>query len=171
MCFLSLQNINFLSNAIIKLLTEFNVVPDYELVSINSEECGNNSKKMISETYQKAIQNKKKGVIVFSGRQCSLGVTIKMCDIVILLNNVMNYDLLFQMMFRCMTERKDKKCGFVIDLNIKRISNIFINYSSQINHPDKKSLKDGIKYLMEEKIININGFYQMVHYKNVWIDI
>ena len=69
MCFLSLQNINFLSNAIIKLLTEFNVVPDYELVSINSEECGNNSKKMISETYQKAIQNKKKGVIVFSGRR------------------------------------------------------------------------------------------------------
>ena len=32
-------------------------------------------------------------------------------------------------MYRCMTERKDKKIGFVVDMNISRVLNTCINYS------------------------------------------
>jgi hypothetical protein len=29
--------------------------------------------------------------------------------------------MIYQMMFRCMTEDKNKKCGFVVDLNLQRL--------------------------------------------------
>jgi hypothetical protein len=58
-----------------------------------------------------------------------LGVSIDLCDVVILLNNLTSFDMLFQMMFRCMTPRKGKKAGFVIDLNIRRQINVALSYA------------------------------------------
>ena len=45
--------------------------------------------------------------MVLSGKQCSLGVSIDNCDIILLLNNSMGFDMIYQMMFRCMTEGKN----------------------------------------------------------------
>ena len=38
-----------------------------------------------------------------------------------MLNNNVGFDMIYQMMFRCMTEAKNKKCGFVIDPNLQRV--------------------------------------------------
>jgi hypothetical protein len=164
MAFLPQNNINEISKATIKLLKKYNVIPDYEIMSINSKTT-NNPKQSIEESRIRARNSGKKGVLVLSGKQCSLGVSINNCDIVLLLNNNMSFDMIYQMMFRCMTEGKNKKCGFVIDLHIYRvIETSIINYASLIKpdiHP-----KDAIKYILQERLINLNGDHWMQSFGN-----
>ena len=155
MAYLPHNNIDKISKATIKILEKYNVLPEYEIISINSKTT-NNPKKCIEDTRIKARYNGKKGVLVLSGKQCSLGVSIDNCDIVLLLNNFMGFDIIYQMMFRCMTEGKNKKCGFVVDLNIHRvIETSIINYASLIKpdiHP-----RDATKFILQERLINLNG--------------
>jgi hypothetical protein len=164
MAFLPQNNIDKISKATIKLLEKNNVIPEYEIISINSKTT-DNPKQSIEDARIKARNNGKKGVLVLSGRQCSLGVSIDNCDIVLLLNNNMGFDMIYQMMFRCMTEGKNKKCGFVIDLNIHRvIETSVINYASLIRpdiHP-----RDAIKFILQERLINLNGDHWIPSFGN-----
>jgi hypothetical protein len=164
MAFLPQNNIDKISKATIKLLEKYNVIPDYEIISINSKTTSN-PKVYIEEARIKAKNSNKKGVLVLSGRQCSLGVSIRNCDIVLLLNNNTGFDMIYQMMFRCMTESKDKKCGFVVDLNIHRvIETSLINYASLIkpeSHP-----KDATQYILQERLINLNADHWMPTFGN-----
>jgi hypothetical protein len=176
MAFLPQNNIDIISNATIKLLQKNNVIPNYEIISINSK-ITNNPKKLIEDTRIIAKNKGKIGVLVLSGRQCSLGVSIDNCDIVLLLNNNSSFDMIYQMMFRCMTESvfvtdsvlvtefKTKKCGFVVDLNIHRvIETSIINYASLIKpdiHP-----KEAIKYILQERLINLNGDHWVPSFGN-----
>ena len=164
MAFLPQNNIDKISKATIKLLERNNVIPDYEIISINSKTT-NNPKQSIEDVRIKARNSGKKGVLVLSGKQCSLGVTIDNCDIVLLLNNSMGFDMIYQMMFRCMTEGKNKKCGFVLDLNIHRvIETSVINYASLIKpdiHP-----RDATKFILQERLINLNGDHWMPSFGN-----
>ena len=148
--------IDILSETLKTFIQNKRLLEDYEIVCINSknENKDYNPIDIIETTRHKAINNNKKGVIVFSGKKCSLGITIKKCDIVILMTNIISYDTIFQMMYRCMTEDKNKKCGFVIDMNLKRSIDIISNYGLNIC-PDKTS-KEAIKYILEQKIINFN---------------
>ena len=159
MAFLPQNNIDKISKATIKLLERNNVIPDYEIISINSKTT-NNPKQSIEDARIKARNSGKKGVLVLSGKQCSLGVSIDNCDIVLLLNNSMGFDMIYQMMFRCMTEGKNKKCGFVIDLNIHRvIETSVINYASLIKpdiHP-----REATKFILQERLINLNADHWM----------
>jgi len=164
MAFLPQDNIDKISKATIKLLEQNKVITDYEIISINSKTT-NNPKQSIEDARIKARHRCKKGVLVLSGKQCSLGVSINNCDIVLLLNNCMGFDMIYQMMFRCMTEATNKKCGFVIDLNIHRvIETSVINYASLIkpdNHP-----KDATKFILQERLINLNGDHWMPSFGN-----
>ena len=45
-----------------------------------------------------------------------------------------------------MTEDKNKKIGFVVDLNISRVLNTFVNYTIYKN---EKSIEDKLKYLIQ----------------------
>lgn len=164
MTFLPQNNIDKISKATISLLEKYNVVPDYELISINSKVTSNPTQ-TIEDARNKARISGKKGVLVFSGKQCSLGVTINNCDIVLLLNNNMGFDMIYQMMFRCMTEGANKKCGFVIDLNIHRVvETSVINYASLIK-PDKHP-KEATKFILQERLINLNGDHWMSSFGN-----
>lgn len=160
MAFLPQNDIDKISNATKKLLEKNNVIPEYEIVIINSTAVGSNPKKTIEEGREKAKNLNKKAVLVLSGRQCSLGVTIKMCDIVLLLNNNMSFDMIYQMMFRSMSEEKNKKCGFVVDLNIHRVVETSIMEYASIIKPNIHP-KEAIKYILQEKLINLNGDHWM----------
>lgn len=148
--------IDILSETLKSFIENKQLLDDYEIVCINSknENKDYNPIDIIENTRIKAINNNKKGVLVFAGKKCSLGITIKKCDIVILMTNILSYDTIFQMMYRCMTEDNNKRCGFVIDLNLKRSIDIITNYGLNIC-PDKTS-KEAIKYILEQKIINFN---------------
>jgi translation initiation factor 2 beta subunit (eIF-2beta)/eIF-5 len=155
MAFLPQNNIDKLSSALCSLLETHHVIPDYEIVSINSK-LTNHPKQSIEDARIRARTCGKKGVLVLSGKQCSLGVSIDNCDIVLLLNNNMGFDMIYQMMFRCMTEGKHKTCGFVVDLNIHRVINTTtIPYASLIKpeqHP-----RDAINYILQERLLTLNG--------------
>lgn len=155
LAFLPQNNINKISRATRKILLKYNIIPDYDILCINSKTT-DNPKQSIEEARISARNSNKKGVLVLSGRQCSLGVSIDNCDIVILLNGNMCFDMIYQMMFRCMTEGSRKKNGYVIDLNIHRvIETTIMNYASIIKpsiHP-----KEATKYILQERLINLNG--------------
>uniref|UniRef100_A0A6C0HAD5 Uncharacterized protein n=1 Tax=viral metagenome TaxID=1070528 RepID=A0A6C0HAD5_9ZZZZ len=165
MAFLPQNDIDIISNATMKLLKKYNVIPDYDIVSINSN-VTNNPKKTIEDARKTAKNSGKKGVLVLSGKQCSLGVTIKKCDIVLLMNNNMGFDMIYQMMFRSMSEEEGKKCGFVVDFNIHRaIDTSIVEYSSLIKPNDHP--RDAIKYVLQERLINLNGDDWMPSFGNV----
>lgn len=164
MAFLPQHNIDKISKATTKLLQKNKVIPDYEIVSINCSTT-NNPLNTIQDYRNKARNSGKKGVLVLSGKQCSLGVSIENCDIVLLLNNNMSYDMIYQMMFRCMTEGKGKKCGFVVDLNIHRVVDTsVINYASLIK-PDVHPII-ATKFILQERLINLNSDHWMPSFGN-----
>ena len=101
-----------------------------------------------------AKAEEKDGLILLAGNMLTLGITLNNCDVVMLLNNALSSDKVLQQMYRCMTEGADKKCGFVVDLNISRVLNTCINYSIYKND---KSAEDKLRYLTENHLINIDN--------------
>jgi hypothetical protein len=154
MAFLPQDNIEQICLATEQLLTKHNVIPEFEILRINSK-VTQNPKQDIEDAEKRARHKKKKGVLVLSGKQCSLGVTIPNCDIVLLLNDNTSFDMIYQMMFRCMTEGVGKNFGFVIDLNIHRVLETILYEYGSLVQPDKHP-RDGFQYLLQERIINLN---------------
>ena len=113
-------------------------------------------KNQINIRETKAKSEGKIGLILLAGNQCSLGITLPLCDIVVLLNNTLSSDRIMQMMYRCMSESNsgDKKCGFVVDLNISRVLNTLLEYNISKSN---KTIKNKLEYLIENNLINIDS--------------
>ena len=161
MCFLPRNNIEEISRCTQELLEQEHPLfhPKKNrgilIVRINTKVSSGDAMKRIKDAQSEAKRDGKKGVLVLSGEQCHLGVTIPNCDVVILLNNTKSYDKVWQMIFRGMTEAANKKFGFVIDLNIHRVINTIMEYGSKIkplDHPIK-----AIYYMLKERLIGLNS--------------
>ncbi|ADO67506.1 putative methyltransferase [Cafeteria roenbergensis virus] len=160
LCFLpvGIENmpIDVLSEAYQTLLEQEKIIPDFNIVTINSKNNnGGNPKDIVDDAYQKTINDKKSGLLILSGKQLSLGVSIPHCDIVILMNNITSMDMIYQMMFRCMTEDDNKQSGFVIDLNLDRSINMIADYSTKI-YNSSSDIKKGIKKILSQNLIGFN---------------
>jgi site-specific DNA-methyltransferase (adenine-specific) len=83
----------------------------------------------ISALEENAIHANKSGLILLLGFKCSMGISLSLADVVVLLNNGQSMDMYMQMMMRSMTEDKgkNKKRGFVIDYNQKRVLQTTLN--------------------------------------------
>src|SRR5271156_5743944 len=68
-----------------------------------------------------AKRNGKSGIIILTAVRCALAISLPFVDIVCLFNHFTWPDLIYQMLYRSMTERKKKKFGYVIDFNPTRI--------------------------------------------------
>lgn len=85
----------------------------YEIIGIY----GNNKKgpkEQIKDAQRRAYNANKSWVIVITGLQCNMGVSIPECDIVVLMNNTKEFDTLHQMVFRCMTESPGKNVDLLL---------------------------------------------------------
>jgi hypothetical protein len=154
--FLPPTNIDETSKALKTIMTDDNILSEYNIYSINSKSndiSALNIKETIIKYEKEAIECKKKGLILLAGNMLSLGITLSNCDIVMLLNNTLSSDKVMQQMYRSMTEGINKKYGFVVDMNISRVLNTCINYSVE-----KKdlTLEDKIKYIIDYHLINID---------------
>ena len=110
-------------------MKEDNILKKYDILIINRKN-DNLVKDVKDEINKKEIEAKNKGkigLILLAGNMLSLGITLNLCDLVILLNNSLSSDKVLQQMYRCMTEGENKKYGFVVDLNISRVLNTCIN--------------------------------------------
>ena len=132
------------------------VLKEYEIMIINShkEYKLKDLKGDICKKEEKAKADGKLGLILLAGNQCGLGITLPSCDIVILLNNTLSADRILQMMYRCMSEGDNKKCGFVVDLNISRVLNTLPEYNI---HKKDTTIEDKFTYLIEHNLINIDS--------------
>lgn len=155
LCFLPCgnQSIDKLSNTFKKLLEDENIIKDFEIGIINSKQ-SYGPLQIIRDTRNIAKNKNKKGVLILSGRQCSLGVSIHSCDIVLMLNNTSSMDQYLQMGFRSMTEAPHKKCGFIIDLNIQRVGNMLVEQAIKM-YPSM-SINKSIKKILRQRLINLN---------------
>ena len=153
--FLPVANVSKLSRALFALMEKHSLCSEFEWVAINSKETSD-PLAAIEAAKQRVLNNDaKKAVLVFSGLQCSLAATIPTCDIVVLANNTMKYDLIFQMMTRSMSRSKGKRYGYVIDLNINRQIHLTVNMAAQYL-PKTKTLKQKFTKLVEERLVTIN---------------
>lgn len=147
--------IDVLHEALVKLIEEHKLLQEFVTVSVNTK---NNSNRpaidIINDARAVAKNQKKKGVLTFSGKMLSLGVSIPYCDIVLMLNNTESMDTYLQMIFRCMTESPGKKCGFVIDLNLHRAVNVLIEYSIKLF--PKEPIKTGVKRILLQRLIQFH---------------
>jgi hypothetical protein len=155
--------IELVSEAFKRFLEDNNIIPEFEILAINSKvNAGTTAISRIDDAMQKVRLTGKKGLLILAGRQCSMGVTIKHCDIVLLLNSCSSFDMLYQMMFRCMSEDVGKKCGFVVDINVQRVVDTLIDYALKIN--PRSSAKEALKYILEQRLINLNADEWMGEY-------
>jgi hypothetical protein len=152
------MKINNVSKCLKETMLNDPILKEYEIMIINShkEYQLKDLKGEISKKELEAKANGKLGLILLAGKQLSLGITLPLCDIVVLLNNTLSMDLILQMMYRCMSESSDgsKKCGFVVDLNISRVLNTLLEYNT--NQKDK-TIKEKFTYLIENNLINIDS--------------
>jgi len=152
------QRINDVSENLKKLMLKDLILKHYEILILNSN-IDRPVKDIKEEIKIKELfgkENGKSGLIVLVGNQCSLGITLENCDIVILLNDILSSDKIYQMMYRSMTEAPNKKCGFIVDLNINRVLNTIMDYS--LYNKDFNS-ENKIKYIVENHLINIDSDY------------
>ena len=166
--FLPSDNINEISECLKKLIFEDLILKKYDILCINRKN-KDLAKDVKDEITKKEIEAKSKGklgLILLAGNMLTLGITLNLCDLVILLNNSLSSDKIMQQMYRCMTEADNKKIGFVIDLNINRVLNTCINYTIYKN---KKSISDKIEYIIKYNLINID--IDMIDNKKINSDI
>ena len=153
--FLPSDNINEISECLKKLMFEDNILKRYDILCINrkNKELAKDIKDEINKKEIEAKSKGKLGLILLAGNMLTLGITLNLCDLVILMNNALSSDKVLQQMYRCMTEGENKKIGFVVDLNISRVLNTCINYTIYKN---EKSVDDKMKYLIKNHLINID---------------
>ena len=150
--FLPLDGIENQCKAFEKVLRKENIDKNFEIVSINSK-ISSNPKKRVNEALSRA-KITGKDVIILSGLQCHLAVTIPQCDIVVMLNNTKSYDRYKQMIYRCMTPSDNKKLGFVFDLNENTVIQNTFTFARKIfpsTHP-----KEGLKMLLSQNLLKLN---------------
>lgn len=163
MAFLPGDQINHISKALNHLLMNDTHLgyhqrfsEQYDIVSINSK-VTSNPKQIIADAVARAKNGGKRGVLVLSGSQCHMAVSVKECDVVLLLNDRSSYEMVLQMMFRSMTEAPNKRCGFVVDPSLDRVLDTVVSqYASNLTN-SSLSRGEALKYLLTSKIVNINA--------------
>jgi hypothetical protein len=158
--FLPVNGINDISENLKKIMMEDEILKQYDVYIVNSKSNDevDDVRGEINKRENIAKENKKLGLIILAGNMLTLGITLSLCDIVFLMNDTLSSDKVMQMMYRSMTESKngDKKCGFVVDLNISRVLNACMSYNI---HKKMHNTEEKIKFLVENHLINIDSDY------------
>ena len=142
----------------------------YEIFITNSKQNHNNIKQTIANEELMAKSKGKNGLIILVGGQLTLGITLPLVDIVILLTDCEASDRITQMTYRCMTERINsketneindecKKYGFMIDMNLSRVLTMILN---SVDH--NKNDHDKIKYVINHHLMSIDD--DLYQYEN-----
>jgi hypothetical protein len=154
--FLPPNNINETSLCLKKLMEEDLILQKYDILCVNrkNNKLAKDVKSEIDACEKIAKETGKNGLILLAGNMLTLGITLNLCDVVILLNNALSSDKVLQQMYRCMTEGSNKKIGFVVDLNISRVLNTCVNYTIYKN---EKNITNKIEYLIDNGLIYIDN--------------
>ena len=154
--FLPVNGINDISKCLKMVMMSDKILSKYDIFIVNSksDEFVDDIKGEINKREIKAADEGKEGLIILAGNMLTLGITLPLCDVVFMLNDTISSDKVMQMMYRCMTEGKNKKCGIIVDMNINRVLQACISYNI---HKKMQTTEEKIKYLVENHLINIDA--------------
>jgi hypothetical protein len=99
----------------------------------------------------------KKSLIILTGKRLRLGVSLPCVDIAIHMDPIESYDIMYQSMFRVLTERTGKRKGFFVDMIADRSVKFIYNYTIQekAQHNQKRITKDDIRNSL--LLFDVNG--------------
>lgn len=134
-----------------KCIEEHKFGQNYLVEIINSKHDKSDNKYLeeyICNLEKSALKDGKDGLIILLGFKCSMGISLPRADLVFLLNNIESMDQIRQMLMRSMTEDKgkNKKYGFVIDLNQKRVLKSIL-YSSRYHGSVRSTIERALKVI------------------------
>ena len=88
----------------------------------------------------KDIENKskqaKKSLIILTAQRLRLGISLPCADIAIHMDNLKAYDIIYQSMFRVLTERAGKTHGFFVDMVLDRAIQFMYKYTQTSKKSD-----------------------------------
>jgi hypothetical protein len=99
----------------------------------------------------KDIENKSKNgnksLIILTAQRLRLGISLPCVDVAIHMDDIKSYDIIYQSMFRVLTERAGKTHGYFVDMVLDRAIQFFYKYTrNQKKNRDIKSLtKEDVK--------------------------
>jgi hypothetical protein len=126
--------------------------------------------------YENECRLKYKNLVILTGEKFKLGVSLPNVDIVVLFNNSMSADNIYQMMFRSMTEIDEdyqcipneycpkKKYGFIVDLNPQRTIAITDYIGQLLDKKDKNKEERQYKVL---DLLNIDRDFYKSNFYNI----
>jgi len=123
----------------------------------------NSYKEQIRTEEKKAKDAGYNGLIILTGKQLSLGISLPCVDIVIMLNDIKDLDLYYQMIFRSLTESLGKKAGFICEFNPDRTVSAI--YGQAMDHNMQDTIGDIKQKFINEKFVYMDN--DMVNEKNI----
>ncbi len=133
---------------------------NYSIYRVKTQDDKNDIKKAELQAMNHPTRNK--GLIILVGKKFSVGVSLPCINSVFFLNNDSEIDILYQRMFRSLTESQGKNIGFLVDINPYRSISAYSSYSltkDQYKNFTKGSISDEysiIKNLIINKLIYID---------------
>ena len=79
------------------------------------------------EEIERKSESKNQSLIILTGKMLRLGISLSCVDLAIHMDPIQSVDTIYQSMFRVLTERRNKKYGYFVDMNLYR--NINFMYS------------------------------------------
>jgi hypothetical protein len=111
-------------------------------------------KQLIVEVEKEALRNGK-GLVILSGDVAKMGISLKCVDVVFLMSNNQEADDIIQKIYRALTDDPpNKKDGFIVDLDLKRIITAMFDYDlvkdkMRSNNPVLPTVEDRVKKVFE----------------------
>ena len=97
-----------------------------------------NVKKCIIDIENKSRENDEvkrgKSLIILTAQRLRLGISLPCVDVAIHMDNIKSYDIIYQSMFRVLTERAGKKRGYFVDMILDRAIQFFYKYTKVQKH-------------------------------------
>ena len=98
---------------------------------VHREDYDKDLKTLIREVEREALKNDK-GLVILSGDVAKMGISLPCVDVVFMMSNNPDADDIIQKMYRALTDDPpQKKDGFIVDLNLKRIVTALFDYDLQ----------------------------------------
>jgi superfamily II DNA or RNA helicase len=108
-----------------------------------------------------------RSLIILTGKRLRLGISLPCVDVAIHMDPLQSYDIIYQSMFRVLTERRGKTRGFFVDMLADRAIRFVYNYTIQSKteglHEDRPTREDIRNSLL---LFDVNGIKEKVLYKD-----
>ena len=97
-----------------------------------------------------------KSLIIVTGMRLRLGISLPCVDVILHMDPIVDVDTIYQSMFRVLTENKNKKEGYFVDMISDRCIKFLYQYDSYTNKGKKNKDVESKKKRFTETIYNMN---------------